>query len=170
MALKQNLADSARFRVKSVKQSQRNGYVSGVKAEREVGELLADGYLVLNDIEYPYGNLDHIVVRPDKTVFLIETKSHRGRITWNGKELLVNGRPFSRNPLSQVNRGIRWVRHMAKRLFGVNPWIVAMLVFPNADMLVPRSLKRVNVIGADNLLEFIQAYSQRPVRKARQAA
>lgn len=135
---------------------------SWATAEREVGELLTqllfDGCLVLNDVPFPYGNLDHVVIRPDRTLFLIETKSHRGKVSWNGKHLLINGRPFSRNPLCQINRSIRWVRRMAKQLCGVNPWIVAVLVFPNADVLIRRSVKRVNVMGADNLLEFIRSY------------
>lgn len=133
-------------------------------AERDVGELLTkllvDGYLILNDVPFPYGNLDHIVIRPDQTVFLIETKSHRGKVSWNGKHLLVNGHPFSRNPLCQINRSIRWVRRMAKRLFGMNPWVVAVLVFPNADVLIRRSVKRVNVLNADNLLTFIRSYQK----------
>ena len=162
MALKQNLADSARFRVKSVKQSPRNGHASGLEAEREIGELLTklllDGYLVLNDIKFKYGNLDHIVIRPDKTVFLIETKSHRGEVSWNGRQLLLNGRPFCKNYLCQINRSIRWMRQTAKRLFGVNPWIVAVLVFPNAQVLIKRSVKRVNVMNSKGLPAFIKTY------------
>lgn len=174
MVLRTDFAGRCGAGTKPVKQSPRNGHASGLEAEREVGELLTkllvDGYLVLNDVPFRYGNLDHIVIRPDRTIFLIETKSHRGKVTWNGKQLLINGRPFSRNPLCQVNRSIRWVRHMAKQLCGVNPWIVAVLVFPNADVLIRRSVKRVNVIDADKLLDFIRAYPQKPVRKSRQAA
>ena len=162
MALKQNLADSARFRVKSVKQSPRNGHASGLEAEREIGELLTkllfDGYLVLNDIKFKYGNLDHIVIRPDKTVFLIETKSHRGEVSWNGRQLLLNGRPFCKNYLCQINRSIRWMRQTAKGLFGVNPWIVAVLVFPNAQVLIKRSVKRVNVMTSQDMPMFIRKY------------
>lgn len=162
MALKQNLADSVRFRVKSVKQSPRNGHASGLEAEREVGELLTklllDGYLVLNDIKFKYGNIDHIVIRTDKTLFLIETKSHRGCVTWNGRQLLLNGRPFRKNYLCQINRSIRWMRQTAKGLFGVNPWIVAVLVFPNAQVMIKRSVKRVNVMAAQELLAFIRSY------------
>ncbi len=135
---------------------------SGLEAEQEIRELLAtlveDGCLVLNDVPFPYGNLDHIVVRPDKTIFLIETKSHKGRVTWNGKELLINGQPFSRNPICQMNRGIRWMQSLAKQLFGTNPWIVAVLVFPNATVSFRRPVKRINVITAQNLLAFIRSY------------
>jgi len=58
---------------------------------------------------------------------------------------------------------------MANRMFGVNLWIVAVLVFPNADVLIRRSVKRINVIGAENLLDSIRSYPQKPVRKLRQA-
>jgi hypothetical protein len=46
-------------------------------AELRVGEalceLLLDGYLILNDVKYRYGNIDHAVIRPDGTIFLVET-------------------------------------------------------------------------------------------------
>ncbi len=131
-------------------------------AEKEVGrmlaELLLDGCLVLNDVPFPYGNLDHLVIRPDGTVFLIETKSHRGKVTWDGKRLLINRRPFSSNPICQINRSIRWVRQMAKRLFGHNPWIVAILAFPNAQVVIRRPVKRINVLNSKDILAFIRAY------------
>jgi hypothetical protein len=169
----------------------------GLAAEREVRDLLAtlvkDGCLVMNDVPFPYGNLDHVVVRlrqgyagqdagqvrPDRTVFLIETKSQHGRVTWNGKHLLINGRPFARNPICQMNRGIRWMQLCpGKQLFGLpvrgrltasalaqagtqtgtNPWIVAVLVFPNAVVHVRRPVQRINVMSARDLPAFIRSY------------
>lgn len=151
------------------KQNDENARAPGLAAEHEVGELLTklllDGCLVLNDVPFPYGNLDHVVVRPDKTVFLIETKSHKGRVSWNGKQLLINGRPFSRNPICQMNRGIRWMRRAAKQLFGMNPWIVAVLVFPNAAVSLRWPVKRINVITARNLPDFIRSYPQNSIGK-----
>jgi len=134
------------------------------RAEQKVGRLLAklllDGCLVLNDVPFCYGNLDHVVIRADRSIFLIETKAHRGQVRWDGQQLLVNGRPFTRNPICQLNRSIRWIRNMANQLFGVSPWIVAVLVFPNADVLVHRSVKLVNVLKAEDLLGFIRAYKR----------
>jgi len=40
----------------------------------------------------------------------------------------------------------------------VNPWIVAMLVFPNAQVLIRHSVKRVNVMAAQELPAFIRSY------------
>ena len=129
-----------------------------IRVARLLARLIADGYLVLNDVPFPYGNLDHLVIRPDGAVFELETKAHRGTVTWDGKRLLINKRPFTRNPISQVHRSIRWLRHMAKRLFGHNPWIVAILVFPNAQVLIRRPVKRINVVSAADILAFIRAY------------
>ncbi len=139
-------------------------------AERRVGEVLAglllEGYLILNDIKFKYGNIDHLVIRPDGVLFLMETKSHRGKVSWNGKQLLINGRPFSRNPICQVNLSIRWIRKMAKRLLGVNPWVVAVLVFPNAKVSARRSVKRINVMTLDKLLIMIRTYQRGQLLKS----
>jgi len=163
MALKQNLADSARFRVKSAKQPPQNRQASGLEAERKVSEtlleLLTDGYLILNDIKYRYGNIDHVVVRPDGTIFLCETKSHKGTVTSDGKRILVNGKPLKTSPISQVMRSIRWIRVLAKQLSGRNPWIVAVVVFPNANAQIHRAVKRVNVLTLEDLPSFIRSYS-----------
>lgn len=137
-------------------------FARGREAEERVakalGKLVSEGYLVLNDIEYPYGNIDHLVIRPDRTIFLIETKSHRGRVTWNGRQLLLNSRPFRSNYLCQVNRGIRWLRRVCESLFGVSPWIVAVLVFASAEVRIKCAVKRVNVMKLGWLLEFVRAY------------
>ncbi len=128
------------------------------RVARLLARLIADGCLVLNDVPFPYGNLDHLVIRPDGTVFELETKAHRGTVTWDGKRLLIDKRPFTRNPISQVHRSIRWLRQMAKRLFGHNPWIVAILVFPNAQVLIRQPVKRISVLNAKDILTFIRAY------------
>jgi len=132
-------------------------------AEKRVGEtllkLLPDGYLILNDIKFKYGNIDHMVIRPDGTIFLCETKSHKGIVTTDGRRILVNGRPLKTNPISQVMRSIRWIRVLAKRLSGRNPWIVAVVVFPNANAQIHRAVKRVNVLTLEDLPSFIRSYS-----------
>ena len=131
-------------------------------AEREVSRLLIplllEGCIVLNDVPFPYGNLDHLVFSPDNTIYLIETKSYRGKVTWDGKQLLINKRPFPTNPFCQINRSIRWVKRIAERLSGQKQWIVAVLVFPFAQVEIGRSVKRVNVIASRDLVSFIQKY------------
>ena len=133
------------------------------KAEQVVArlltELLTDGCLVVNDIKFKYGNIDHLVIRPDGFVFNIETKAHRGVVTTDGKQLLLNGKPFKKNYFCQMNRTIRWERRIMQQLWGKNTWMIAVIVFPNADVRINKSIKRINVISADKLLSFIRSYS-----------
>jgi len=117
-----------------------------------------DRFIITNDVKFRYGNIDHLVIRDDGAIFLIETKSHVGRVTTDGKQLLLNGRPFQDNYLCQVNRTIRWLRRMARTMFRANPWFVTALVFPNAQVPIRRALKNVNVMDAKRLLDFIRAY------------
>jgi hypothetical protein len=155
------LNDNSRDRL-SRKSGQQPKDSRWVVAEKKIGRLLTllllDGCLVLNDVPFPYGNLDHLVIKPDLTTFLIETKSHHGTVTWDGKQLLVNKRPFSSNPICQINRSIRWMRHMIGLLLGRKPWIVSILVYPNAKVEIGRSVKRVNVMEAGTLVAFIRNY------------
>jgi hypothetical protein len=55
-------------------------YRKGRDGERKVGQALealkADGWVVMHDVEVPYGgNIDHVVIGP-RGAFAIETKSH----------------------------------------------------------------------------------------------
>ena len=82
----------------------------GAQAERkvrgELNKLPMDRFIVAHDIRFKYGNIDHLVIRDDGRVFLIETKSHRGVITIDGNRLLLNGQPFKKNPIIQITRAI----------------------------------------------------------------
>jgi hypothetical protein len=136
-----------------------------IRAEKQVAELLEqllpEGYLIFNDVRFKYGNIDHLVIRPDGVVFLVETKSHKGLVTTDGKRLLLNGQPFKKNYLCQMNCNIRWLRNMAKKAFRLNRWYVAIIVFPDAEVLIKRSVRRVNVMGVKNLLLYIRTYQKR---------
>ena len=123
---------------------------------QELNQLSMNRFLVAHDIKFKYGNIDHLVIRDDGTVFMIETKSHRGVITADGQRLYLNGTPFKKNPICQINQNIRWVRNKLGANFRMNPWIVAIVVFPNGRVGIRRPVKRVNVIEARRLLGFIQ--------------
>src|ERR1700752_2706663 len=72
----------------------------GAQGEVSVGlklKTLPDGFLVINDLATPFGNLDHVVVGPSG-VFALDTKNWRGTITPDGKgELLIDGRTLDKD-------------------------------------------------------------------------
>ena len=107
-----------------------------------------DRFIVMNDVRIKYGNIDHLVIRDDGAIFIIETKSHRGTVTFDGKRLLHNGKPFKKNPICQMNRNIRWFREWSLRMTGKSIWFTAILVFPEAASLqIVRLAKGIECVG-----------------------
>jgi hypothetical protein len=98
--------------------------IRGAKAEEKIGELLSnlsDDYYVLNDILSPYGNIDHIVIIKNSGVFLIETKSHGGKVEVIGGTLLVNGKFPEKNFIAQALQNSYWLRDEIYQIIGLNP-------------------------------------------------
>lgn len=137
-----------------------------------LAKLPGKEYAVFNNVQTRYGDIDHIVIRRDGAVYLLEDKSHRGRVTWDGKRLLLNGWLFEKDFICQINMNIAWLRELLKKRLGVNPWIVACLVFPNAllysdknkRVLRLRPVKRVNVVCTGFLKRLIELYVPRTAR------
>lgn len=76
---------------------------TGAKAEQAVAEALQelpDDYYVFHDLEFPGFNIDHVVLGPNG-IFLVETKSQKGKITQEHGVLLRNGRKFFKDFLNQ---------------------------------------------------------------------
>lgn len=80
---------------------------AGKAGEEAVAAILArlsgKGFYLFNNLKAgSVGDIDHLLVGPTG-VFVIETKSHRGRVTRDEKtgELLRNGAPFERDPMRQ---------------------------------------------------------------------
>lgn len=100
----------------------------GADSEEKVGVLLdaldRERSQVFHDVVLGPGNIDHVVVRRDGAVFVIETKSHYGKITQDGLQLLRNGRPFEKDFIKQtLNNAVTLGRHLesyAERRIWVN--------------------------------------------------
>ncbi len=50
------------------------------------------------------GNIDRVVIGPPG-IFAVETKAHGGVITYDGRQLLHDGRPLEKDFLRQATRG-----------------------------------------------------------------
>jgi hypothetical protein len=108
----------------------------GARAEVEIGTILAglgDDYLVIHDILADYGNIDHVVICKNGGVFMIETKSHVGKVTIENDKFLLNGKPPEKDFIAQSRRNSFWLKDKIKAVTGVkNTWVTPILVFTNA--------------------------------------
>jgi len=132
--------------------------IRGAKAEEKIGELLedlSDDYYVLNDIESPYGNIDHIVISKNAGIFLLETKAHGGKLEVDEDTLLVNGKLPEKDFIAQALQNSYWLRDEISQIVGLKPWITPIIVFTNAFVPPTRPLKGVSIINKKYLLNVL---------------
>jgi hypothetical protein len=126
----------------------------GAVAEQKVGARL-DGlprnYAVRHDVNTGWDNIDHVVFRRDGAVFLIETKSHSGRITQQDGQLRRNGQLLEKNFIKQTLNHVSWLKQFLKARAGFEPWVHAAIVFTDAHVEKHLNLNRVDVLNASYL-------------------
>ncbi len=136
---------SVEKKLKAVRQALR-----GAQAEETVGAVLAAltaDFFVLHDVQSPLGNIDHVVIRRGGGVYLIETKSHGGRVEVLGETLLVDGRPPEKDFIAQALNNAYWLRSEIGRVVGQEPWITPVIVFTEAFVTVARPVKNVHLLN-----------------------
>lgn len=139
-------------------------YKDGLNGELAVQRILLnlpDSYCVFANVVIPGKtfNIDFIVVGPTG-IFSIEVKSHKGKISFDGVQLLRYGRKFEHNFLWQA-KGEAKELHTFLRNSGIEiPFVDPVLVFSNrfAFMHFGKKLTDgVMVLGSKWLLEGIQS-------------
>ncbi len=131
----------------------------GADAEEDIAGLLyelGDDFVVLHDIDSPYGNIDHIVISQKSGIFLLETKSHHGTVTTTESEILVNGHIPEKDFVGQALKNSYWLRDETERLLKIKPWITPVVVFTKAFVKFGKPVKGVRVINRKFLLQMLQ--------------
>ena len=81
-------------------------------AGAELKKLLGHGFYLFHDVPLAgCGNVDHVVLG-EKGFYVIETKSHKGRVTAKGRDLLLNGRSPQKDFVKQAWRGCYRLREI----------------------------------------------------------
>ena len=132
----------------------------GAIAEESIGALLdklPGDNLVLHDVRSQFGNIDHIIISRTKGVILVETKSHRGEITVENDNLLIDGKPTEKDFIRQTLNNCYWLKEWIKTNTGLEAWINCAIVFTNGFVTVRGKIKGVSVINA----KYFSAYYER---------
>lgn len=131
----------------------------GADAEVEISDILeelGDDFLIINDVDCDYGNIDHIVISSTGNIFQIETKSHHGTIEVEDGEILLNGHETEKDFINQVLGNSIWMQEKIKPIISQKPWITLILVFTNAFVEFSKPIKGVNIINKKYLLKTIR--------------
>jgi len=141
--------------------------IRGAEAEESVGTILdrlADNHVVLHDVECAYGNIDHLILRKDGAVFVIETKSTGGQVSEQNGQLLINGKPPQKDFIRQTRRNAVWVSDVLQTQLGIVPWVNGAVVFARAYVSVRGDVGTIAVINASYLERWMaKAPAQREV-------
>lgn len=136
--------------------------VRGAAAEVKVAEALGglpEGFVSFHDLAFPGFNIDHVLVGP-AGIFVIETKSHRGKVTAEGDRLILNGSTPEKNFINQAWSQTYQLREHLKKSTGKEYQVKPILCFTSAFVQIRQSVKGVAVINAKFLNELLKRQPQ----------
>lgn len=120
----------------------------GAEGEESVAaelDKLDDRFHVIHDVIVGPGNIDHVVIGP-AGIFTLETKSHRGQVTFQDEQLMLGGRPFEKNMLAQSYAEAMALKEHLKKATGKDFFVTPVLVFTSAFVKVRGKAKGVEVL------------------------
>jgi len=133
----------------------------GIQAELDVEDVsheLPGNFIVLSNIvPGRIGNIDQIIIGPTG-IWVIEVKSHTGRITFDGKELRRDSELLEKDFLKQVWAETYAVHDILKRELNNNFFVQSVICFSDIDAEMRFGLKPVKgvyVIGLNWLNKLI---------------
>lgn len=141
------------------KQKEVKRAIRGADAEVQIDTLLnnlSEEYYVLNDLVSPYGNIDHVVICRNGSLFLLETKSHYGKVSVNNHVLYINGHLPEKDFIAQVSKNTYWLREKITEITGVKYWVQPIIVFTNAFVPFMSPIKSIKVINKKYLISTIK--------------
>jgi hypothetical protein len=142
------------------KEKEERRAVRGAIAEEKVAgflEGLGEDYCIFHDVESPYGNIDHVVLGKTSGLFLLETKSHGGKVTVIDGRLLVNGKYPEKDFIAQTLRNTYWLRDKVSEIAGVNVWVTPVIVFTNAFVSPTKPVKGVHIINRKYMNKLLES-------------
>lgn len=144
-------------------------YEKGAKGEETIVELLSTlgpDFAVWHDVMTRYGNIDHIVLCKNGSLFMIETKANSGTVDASAGSLLLNGHAPPKDMIAQCLRNIYSLKELLENKFGQTLWVQPILVFTNAFVHSGRPIKGIRVINKKYLLSDIHAEAGKITRNA----
>lgn len=138
-----------------------SGTLQGLEGENDIKDefpKLPPGYTFVRNIETEnQGNFDYVILGPTG-IWMVEVKSHKGYVTFNGDTLLRYGQPFEKDFLKQTYRESKVLEKMIQEQLHMSIPVQPILVFsnPQAHMkLGQRTYKGVYVIQRSWLMSLI---------------
>ena len=134
----------------------------GAVAEEKVGDFLdslPEGNFIIHDFNSGKGNIDHILIKT-KGIFTLETKSHKGEVTFDG-EKLRGKQPFEKDFIRQAWAECFTVRNVLEGWGITSPKVEPIILFTNAFVKVRGKAKGVEIVSLKYLPKFLEQLPDR---------
>ncbi len=135
----------------------------GASGEEKVADVLLslpDGFEVYNDVQFDGFNIDHVVASP-AGVFLIETKSHGGKVSNEGERLLLNGKAPEKDFLNQTWSQTYRLQDYLMENMNVEVKVRPIICFSTAFVEVRKPVKGIEVVNVGYLGKFLSRQGQK---------
>lgn len=157
------------FRQVDKKTKEVNRARKGAEAEKRIDgifENLSDQYYVINDVVSNFGNIDHVIIKRDAGVFLVETKSHHGKVSFSDKSILLNDHPTEKDFIAQTLSNVYWLREKINPIINYNVWIYPIIVFTNAFVPFAPPIRGIHMVNIKFLLNtFEKLNNEHPINQ-----
>jgi hypothetical protein len=121
---------------------------------------LPEGYFVVHDFDSGKGTIGRILIGP-KGIFTLETKSHTGEVTFDGNQLLRNGRPFGKDWIRRAWAQCFLVRGLLAEWGITTPLPEPVILFANAHVKVQGKARGVEIAGLRSLPKILDPLPNR---------
>ena len=138
----------------------------GAKAEETVAtvlDLLGCDYRIFHDVESKHGNIDHLLIRKDGAIIVIETKSHECGVKFVGDELRRgNGEPFEKDFIRQAHSLVYEMRDYVSENVDEKPWVSGIIVFTKSFVKNRPPVRGITVCNVKFMLRAISKARPNP--------
>lgn len=131
----------------------------GAESEERIGELLtglSDQYFIINDVVSQFGNIDHVIIKKDAGIFIIETKSHHGKVSVVDKTIYLNNHLPEKDFITQTLNNAYWLRKRINSIIESNVWIYPIIVFTNAYVPYLHPIKGIHIVNIKFLISTFE--------------
>lgn len=135
----------------------------GAEAEEAVGAILdslPEGNFVIHDFASGKGNIDHLLVCT-KGILTLETKSHAGKVSFDGNKLLRNGRKFEKDFLNQAWAQCYLVKEVLAKRGITNLHPEPVILFTKAAVQVRGKAGGIDIVGIKDFSRFLKLLPDR---------
>ena len=129
---------------------------------------LDENYMVFDDVQSPYGNIDQVAIGKYNGIFLIERLAQRGKAGFSNGQLIVNGHVPEMNYIAQALRNAGWLKDQIRNALHLNVelQVTPIVLFTNAEVEEAQPIKGVVIINWQYLPAILHRQNHRAINSS----